>query len=130
MALEYPDDLKYTDTHEYARFDGEIATIGITAFAVDQLGDNVFLELPDVGSALEQGETFGTIESVKAVEDLHAPVSGTVINRNEPLLDMPEQIADDPYGEAWLLKVRIEDPDDADESTLTADEYRAQVEGD
>ncbi|MBF2079049.1 MAG: glycine cleavage system protein GcvH [Synechococcales cyanobacterium T60_A2020_003] len=130
MALEYPDDLRYTDTHEYARFDGEIATVGITAFAVDQLGDIVFLELPDVGSALEQGETFGTIESVKAVEDLHAPVSGTVIDRNEALLDTPEQIADDPYGDAWLLKVRVDDPDEADESTLSAEEYRTQVEGD
>lgn len=130
MALEYPDDLKYTDTHEYARLDGEIATVGITAFAIDQLGDVVFLELPDVGSALEQGETFGTIESVKAVEDLHAPLSGTVIERNDPLLDTPEQIAEDPYGEGWLLKVRVEDPDGADDATMSADEYRAQVEGD
>lgn len=130
MALEYPDDLKYTDTHEYARLDGEIATVGITAFAIDQLGDVVFLELPDVGSALEQGETFGTIESVKAVEDLHAPVSGTVIERNDTLLDAPEQIAEDPYGEGWLLKVRIEDPDGEDDVTMSADEYRAQVEGD
>jgi glycine cleavage system H protein len=131
MTLEYPDDLKYTDTHEYARLDGEIATIGITAFAVDQLGDIVFLELPELGSALEQRETFGTIESVKAVEDLHAPFSGTVIERNDPLLDAPEQIADDPYGEGWLLKIRLEDPDEVDdEDTLSADEYRAQVEGD
>lgn len=128
MALEYPEDLKYLDTHEYARLDGEIATIGITAFAVDQLGDIVFLELPEVGDALEKGETFGTVESVKAVEDLKAPVSGTVIERNDPLLDTPEQLAEDPYGEAWMLKVRVDDSSEL-EDTLSADEYRAQVEG-
>lgn len=128
MALEYPDDLKYLDSHEYARLDGEIATIGITAFAVDQLGDIVFLELPEVGDALEKGENFGTVESVKAVEDLKAPVSGTVIERNDALLDTPEQLAEDPYGEAWMLKVRVDDPGELDDA-LTSDEYRAQVEG-
>lgn len=128
MALEYPDDLKYLDSHEYARLDGEIATIGITAFAVDQLGDIVFLELPEVGDALEKGETFGTVESVKAVEDLKAPISGTVVERNDALIDTPEQLADDPYGEAWMLKVRVNDPGELDDA-LTANEYRAQVEG-
>jgi len=128
MALEYPDDLKYLDSHEYARLDGEIATIGITAFAVDQLGDIVFLELPEVGDALEKGENFGTVESVKAVEDLKAPVSGTVVERNDALLDTPEQLAEDPYGEAWMLKVRVDDPEELDDA-LTSDEYRAQVEG-
>ncbi len=128
MTLEYPSDLKYLDTHEYARLDGEIATIGITAFAIDQLGDIVFLELPDMGDAIEQGEKFGTIESVKAVEDLNAPVSGTVIEINSALLDAPEQIGDDPYGEGWLLKVRMDNDIDLDD-TLTSDEYREQVEG-
>ncbi|MEO1147400.1 MAG: glycine cleavage system protein GcvH [Cyanobacteria bacterium J06638_22] len=129
MSFEYPDDLKYMDTHEYARLDGEIATIGITAFAVDQLGDIVFLELPDIGAALDKGETFGTVESVKAVEELKAPVTGTVVDRNDPLLDTPEQLADDPYGEAWLVKVRLDQVDGEMEDTLTAEEYRAQVEG-
>lgn len=128
MAFEYPDDLKYADTHEYARLEGDIATIGITAFAVDQLGDIVFLELPDVGDTIEKGETFGTVESVKAVEDLKAPVTGTVIERNDPLLDTPEQLADDPYGMAWMLKVRVEAPEELDEA-LSANEYREQVEG-
>jgi glycine cleavage system H protein len=128
MAFEYPDDLKYSDTHEYVRLEGDTATIGITAFAVDQLGDIVFLELPDVGDALEKGETFGTVESVKAVEDLKAPVSGTVIERNDPLLDTPEQLADDPYGQAWMLKVRVSDPDELSGS-MSASEYQAQVEG-
>jgi glycine cleavage system H protein len=128
MALEYPEDLKYLDSHEYARLDGEIATIGITAFAVDQLGDIVFLELPEIGDALEKGETFGTVESVKAVEDLKAPVSGTVIERNDALMDAPEQLADDPYGEAWMLKVRVNDPGELDDA-LSALEYQEQVEG-
>ncbi|MBL1175567.1 glycine cleavage system protein GcvH [Pantanalinema sp. GBBB05] len=128
MALEYPDDLKYLDSHEYARLEGDIATIGISAFAVDQLGDIVFLELPEVGDAVEKGEKLGTVESVKAVEDLNSPVSGTVIETNAPLLDAPEQLADDPYGEAWLIKVRVDNVDDLDDA-LSADEYRSQVEG-
>jgi glycine cleavage system H protein len=128
MPFEYPDDLKYLDSHEYARLEGEIATIGISAFAVDQLGDIVFLELPDVGDAVSKGEKFGTVESVKAVEDLNAPVTGTVIESNSVLLDTPEQIADDPYGEAWLIKVRVDNLSDL-EDALTASEYRKQVEG-
>ncbi|HEY9651366.1 MAG TPA: glycine cleavage system protein GcvH [Coleofasciculaceae cyanobacterium] len=128
MALDYPEDLKYLDTHEYVRLDGEIATIGISAFAVDQLGDIVFLELPDMGDALTKGETFGTIESVKAVEDLNAPISGTVIDRNEPIVNSPELISEDPYGDGWLLKVRINDPDELEEA-LSASEYREQVTG-
>lgn len=128
MAFDYPDDLKYADTHEYARLEDNIVTIGITEFAVDQLGDIVFLELPEVGATVEKGETFGTVESVKAVEDLKAPVSGTVIERNDPLLDTPEQLADDPYGAAWMIKVQISNPEDL-EDALSAAEYRAQVEG-
>lgn len=128
MALECPDDLKYLDTHEYVRLDGEIATIGISGFAVDQLGDLVFVELPEIGDALIKGETFGTIESVKAVEDMIAPISGTVIERNDTTIDSPELVADDPYGEGWLVKVRINNPDELVDA-LSAEEYRSQVEG-
>jgi glycine cleavage system H protein len=128
MAFEYPDDLKYLDTHEYVRLEGEIATLGISAFAVDQLGDIVFLELPEVGDALEKGESFGTIESVKAVEDMYAPISGTVIERNEAMIQSPELISEDPYGEGWFLKVRIDDDENLGD-TLTASQYRAEVEG-
>ncbi|HEY9607557.1 MAG TPA: glycine cleavage system protein GcvH [Allocoleopsis sp.] len=128
MTFEYPEDLKYLDTHEYVRLDGEIATVGITAFAVDQLGDIVFLELPEIGDALEKGESFGSVESVKAVEELNAPVSGTVIERNSVLVDAPEAISDDPYGDGWLVKVRLDDPDEPIEA-MSAEEYRAQVEG-
>lgn len=130
MDLEYPDDLKYLDTHEYVRLDGEIATIGISAFAIDQLGDLVFLELPEVGDAVKVGDNFGTIESVKAVEELYPPISGTVIERNEAMIDSPELIAEDPYGEGWLLKIRVDNPDDELADTLSSDEYRTQVEGD
>ncbi|GEA25924.1 glycine cleavage system H protein [Microcystis aeruginosa NIES-4325] len=129
MELEYPEDLRYLETHEYVRLEGEIATLGISAFAVDQLGDIVFLELPELGDALEVGSSFGTIESVKAVEDLYPPVSGTVVDRNQAMIDSPELIADDPHGEGWLLKVRVENPDTALADTLSASEYRAQVAG-
>ncbi|NJK76622.1 MAG: glycine cleavage system protein GcvH [Oscillatoriales cyanobacterium RU_3_3] len=128
MTLEYPDDLKYLDTHEYVRLEGEIATIGISAFAIDQLGDIVFLELPEVGAALEKGEAFGTVESVKAVEDLKAPVTGTVIERNDEIVESPENLADDPYGGGWLVKVRVKDFDDTDDA-LSSEEYRLLVEG-
>ncbi|MCT7948657.1 glycine cleavage system protein GcvH [Ancylothrix sp. C2] len=128
MSLEYPNDLKYLDTHEYARLDGEIATLGISAFAVDQLGDIVFLEVPDIGEAISKGESFGTIESVKAVEDLKSPITGTVIERNTETIDNPEKLGEDPYGEGWLIKVRVNDPAEINEA-MTADEYRALVEG-
>ncbi|MFN6518592.1 MAG: glycine cleavage system protein GcvH [Nostoc sp. CreGUA01] len=127
MSL-YPEDFRYLDSHEYVRLDGDIATIGITEFAVRELGDIVFVELPDVGEALSRGEKFGTIESVKAVEELNSPVTGTVVERNDPLIEDPEQVSDDPYGEGWFLKVRVDDPDEVNEA-MSADEYRALVEG-
>ncbi len=130
MALEFPDDLKYLDTHEYARVDEDesVVTVGISAFALDQLGDIVFLELPEVGDTVEKGETFGTVESVKSVEDLRSPATGDVLERNDALIDSPEQIADDPYGDAWLIKIKAEDLEDLDDA-MSAEEYRDQVEG-
>lgn len=130
MEFEYPEDLKYLDSHEYVRLDGEIATIGISAFAIDQLGDLVFLELPEAGEAIAIGQSFGTVESVKAVEDLYPPVAGTVIERNDAMIEAPELIAADPYGEGWLLKIRVENPDLDLADVLSASEYRSQVEGD
>lgn len=130
MELEYPDDLRYLDSHEYIRLDGEIATIGLSAYAIDELGDIVFLELPDEGDSIEVGSTFGSIESVKAVEDLYAPISGTVIDRNQTVIDAPEAIAADPYEEGWFLKVRVDNLDDEMlAETMTAEEYRLQVAG-
>ncbi len=128
MALEYPDNLQYLDSHEYIRLEDDIAVIGISAYAVDELGDIVFLELPAVGDNVEKGESFGTVESVKAVEDLRSPVTGTVVDRNGDIIDAPEQLADDPYGDGWLIKVRIDDLSELDDA-LSAAEYRAQVEG-
>ena len=128
MALTYPNDLKYLDTHEYIRLEGSIATIGISAFAVDQLGDIVFLDLPEVGATLEKGTAFGTVESVKAVEDLKAPVTGTVVERNDAIVESPENLAEDAYGAGWLLKVRVDNASEADDA-LSVEEYRKMVEG-
>ena len=128
MSSEYPQDLRYLDSHEYVRLDDDIATIGITQFAIEQLGDIVFLELPDTGDTIIKGDTFGTIESVKAVETLNSPVSGTVIESNEALINAPEQVADDPYGEGWFIKVRVDDAAEIDDS-LTAEQYQTLVEG-
>ena len=128
MSFEYPQDLRYLDTHEYVRLDGDIATIGISEFAVDQLGDIVFLELPEINDVITLNDQFGTIESVKAVEHLNSPISGTVIERNQAVIDSPEDIAEDPYGEGWLIKVRINNAAEI-EDAMTADEYRALVEG-
>jgi glycine cleavage system H protein len=128
MSFEYPQDLRYLDTHEYVRLYGDIATIGISEFAVDQLGDIVFLELPEINDVITLNDQFGTIESVKAVEHLNSPISGTVIERNQAVIDSPEDIAEDPYGEGWLIKVRTNDAAEI-EDAMTADEYRALVEG-
>jgi glycine cleavage system H protein len=130
MKFDYPDDLRYLESHEYVRQEGEIATIGISAFAVDQLGDIVHLELPEIGDLVTVGNSFGTIESVKVSEELYPPVSGTVIERNEAMLEAPELIAEDPYHEGWLLKIRVNNLDEEElTDTLTADEYRSEVEG-
>jgi len=128
MSSEYPQNLRYLDSHEYVSLDDDIATIGITQFAIEQLGDIVFLELPDIGDTITKGDTFGTIESVKAVETLNSPVTGTVIERNEALINAPEQVADDPYGKGWFIKVRVNEAAEIDDS-LTAAEYQTLVEG-
>lgn len=128
MSLEFPENLKYLDSHEYARLEGDTATIGISAFAVDQLGDIVFIEVPEVGQQVKKGETFGSVESVKAVEDLYSPVSGKVVETNSEIVDAPEQLGEDPYGQGWLLKVEVSGSEEL-EGALTASEYRAQVEG-
>ncbi|MGF1513154.1 MAG: glycine cleavage system protein GcvH [Elainellaceae cyanobacterium] len=128
MALDYPDHLTYFDSHEYAELVGDMVTLGISAFAVDELGDIVFLELPEVGDSVGKGETFGTVESVKAVEDLVSPVSGAVVERNDALIESPENLSDDAYEAGWMVKVKITDSSELDDG-LTADEYRERVEG-
>lgn len=128
MSLEYPDNFRYTDSHEYVNTSADNATIGVSAFAVDQLGDIVFVELPDVGDTITKGNTFGTIESVKAVEDLKAPLSGKVIARNDAAIDAPEVISTDPYQAGWLLKIQLTDSQELAD-TLSASEYRQKVGG-
>jgi glycine cleavage system H protein len=128
MALSFPDDCRYADSHEYARAEGELVRVGISSFAVDQLGDIVFVELPEVGAAISAGSSFGSVESVKAVEDVIAPISGTIEARNEGVLASPEELQNDPYGEGWLLLVRPSDPAQV-EGLMAAAAYAAKVEG-
>jgi glycine cleavage system H protein len=128
MSFEYPNTLKYFDSHEYVHLEGDTATVGITAYAVDQLGDIVFVELPEVNAQLTKGETCGNIESVKAVEDLYAPVTGEVIECNAAVVDTPETLAEDPYESGWLLKIRLSDPSEL-EGALSVEDYRSLVEG-
>ena len=126
MAFAFPDSFRFADSHEYANADGELVRVGISAFAVDQLGDIVFVDLPDVGASLEKGISFGSVESVKAVEDMYAPIAGEVVQRNEAVLASPEELQNDPHGEGWLLVLRPSDPSELD-SLMTAEAYGAKV---
>ena len=122
----YPDDLKYTPEHEWVRVEDDTAVVGITHFAQDQLGDIVYVSLPEAGDTISPGASIGELESTKSVSDLFAPVSGVVTGRNEQLDQTPELINADPYGEGWLIKVRIDDPA-AVASLLDAAAYRASI---
>ena len=123
-----PTDLRYTNDHEWIRVADDEATIGITAYAADQLGDIVFVELPDAGRALDQSAAFGVVESVKAVSDLFAPVSGEVIEINAALADTPELVNTDPYQGAWMIRVRMRDPGEVD-GLLDASAYDGLTAG-
>ena len=127
QMFEAPDDRKYQESHEYATTGGDPVTVGITDFAQDELGDVVFVELPEVGDEVAQGEEFGVVESIKAVSDLYAPVSGTVSAVNEALFDQPELVNDAPYDEGWMLEVDGVDEDGFD-SLLSAEAYSEQTE--
>lgn len=122
----YPDELKYTAEHEWVRVAGDSVVVGITEFAQQQLGDIVYVSLPQSGDTIEPGTSIGELESTKSVNDLFAPVSGVVTERNEQLDSTPELVNSDPYGEGWLIKVRIDDPA-AVASLLDADDYRAHI---
>ena len=128
MSATYPDDLLYTKDHEWARVETQseqkVATIGITRFAVDQLGDVTQVELPKEGETVKQGEVFGSVESVKAVSDLFAPVTGKVLKVNSPLSDSPEYVNEDPYDEGWMIQVAVTNPADLDH-LLDAEAYQA-----
>jgi glycine cleavage system H protein len=128
MSATYPDDLLYTKDHEWARVEdkggAKLATIGITRFAVDQLGDVTQVDLPKEGETVKQAEVFGSVESVKAVSDLFAPVSGKVVKANSPLADSPEYVNEDPYDEGWMIQIALANPDEL-AGLMNADAYQA-----
>ena len=122
-AESYPDDLRYHEEHDWARIDGDEAVVGITWFATDALGELVHFEPPKVGSTVTKGQSYGEVESVKAVSDLIAPLSGEVLEVNEHVVGAPETVNEDPYGNGWLLRIRVADPGEAD-ALLDAGAYR------
>ena len=124
--MDFSEDLKYSKEHEWVKVDGDIAIIGITAHAQDELGDVVYVEAPEIGSSVDASGTFGVVESVKAVSDLYAPVSGKVIEVNSRLEEEPELINSDPYNEAWIIKVEMSDSTELD-ALLTGEEYASYV---
>jgi glycine cleavage system H protein len=124
--VSVPTDLRYTRDHEWVRLDGEEAVVGITQYAADQLGDIVFVELPEAGKALEASRAFGVVESVKAVSDLFAPLSGEVVATNDALTGGPELVNSDPYGDGWMVRLRLADAADLDD-LLDAEAYDALV---
>jgi glycine cleavage system H protein len=125
--MEFPKDLKYTKEHEWVKVEGNIATVGITDYAQDSLGDVVYVELPQEGATVTKHEPFGVVESVKAVSDLYAPLSGSVTEVNDAIVDSPEAINEDPYGDAWMIKVEISSASELGD-LLTADEYQKFIE--
>jgi glycine cleavage system H protein len=122
--LNVPEELSYTKTHEWVRREDDIATVGITDNAQDELGDVVFVELPEEGASFDAGQPFGTIESVKAVSDLYAPVGGEVVEVNQTLGDSPERVNEDPYGGGWMIRLRVS----AEGDLLSAEEYQKILE--
>jgi glycine cleavage system H protein len=124
--MEFPEGLKYSKEHEWVLVEGDTATIGITEYAQQELGDIVFVELPEVGEKIVKDDPFGAVESVKAVSDVYAPVSGTVLEINDVLPDNPETINDDPYGDGWMIRVDLTDKDDL-KDLMDEDEYAEYV---
>lgn len=125
--MEFPKDLKYTKEHEWIKVDGNTATVGITDYAQDSLGDVVYVELPQEGGSVTKNEPFGVVESVKAVSDLYSPITGSVSEVNDAIIDSPEVINEDPYGDAWMIKVEINSPNDL-KDLMSADEYQKYIE--
>jgi len=126
MSYKFPDNLKYADTHEYVLEENGLLKIGVSEFAIDQLGDIDFVELADQGATLEKGETFGTIESVKAVEEVYLPFSGEIVSVNESVIDNPELLQNDPIGDGWLVILKPES-EAAIADLMTSEEYQSKV---
>ncbi len=125
--LILPEDVRFTDEHEWARQEGDHVKVGISDYAQDQLGDIVFVELPEVGSVLNKGDEFGTVESVKTVSEIYMPVGGEIVAVNEELADHPEYVNTDPYGKGWMIKIKPSDPEEMEE-LLDRDAYRKLLE--
>ena len=125
--MSVPGDLKYSKSHEWARLDGDVVTVGMTEYAQGELGDITYLELPDPGSTFGAAEPFGVVESVKAASDIYSPVAGEVIERNEEAISSPELVNSSPYGDAWLIKVKV-DGDAALDGLMSPDEYESYLE--
>jgi len=125
--MSYPENLRYTKEHEWVLVEGDTGTVGITDHAQSELGDIVYVDLPKVGSRLEQGKTLGSVESVKAVSDIYAPVSGEVVEVNETLADAPEKLNQEPHGDGWLVKIRLSAPEEAGKLMSAAD-YQSYIE--
>lgn len=123
MSAQYPNELLYTKDHEWARLEGTVATIGVTRFAVDQLGDVTQVDLPKEGETVRQGEIFGSVESVKAVSDLFAPLTGKVVKVNSPLAESPEYVNEEPYDEGWMIQIELSKPDET-KSLMDAAAYQ------
>ncbi len=126
--MKIPNDLKYTNDHEWVRIEGDVATVGITDFAQGELGDIVYVEVETVDETLDREEVFGTVEAVKTVSDLFSPLSGEIIEFNQSLEDEPEKVNSDPYGEGWMVKIRFSDALEIDD-LLSAEEYAEVIEG-
>ena len=126
--LKFPDDVRYAESHEWAKSEGDTVKVGISDYAQDQLGDIVFVELPEKGDSLEKGEEFGTVESVKAVSELYMPVGGEIVAVNSGLEDAPEQVNNTPYTEGWMIEIKPDDPSEMD-SLLTGDAYLKKLKG-
>jgi glycine cleavage system H protein len=123
----YPDDLRYHEEHDWARIEGDQATLGITWYAQDSLGEVVFFDPPEVGTTIQKDSSYAEVESVKAVSDVIAPLSGEIVEVNDALQDAPEKVNEDPYGEGWLVKVRLTSPEEA-ETLLGVQEYRKMLD--
>jgi len=124
--MNFPDNLRYTKDHEWVLLEGDTATVGITDFAQRELGDIVYVEVETVGKSLHAGDIFGTVEAVKTVSDLYLPVAGNILELNSELASSPELVNSDPYGEGWMVKMKVNNPSDVDQ-LLTADAYKQLV---
>jgi glycine cleavage system H protein len=124
--MEFPEDLKYSKEHEWVLVEDNVATVGITDYAQDQLGDIVFVEMPAIGDKVSKEDAFGVVESVKAVSDIYAPVSGKVLEVNDDLPDNPEMVNEDPYGDGWMIKIEMNDPEEL-QDLMTSAEYEEYV---